>query len=111
MMINQKSKIVFTILLVCRILPAWSQSNYPYKADIAKIDSSGVYKVELTPGFLSKSISKSLYDIRIADEGGKFVAYKIVSNPSDKAKPVFVDFPEVKQNPNSDTVTYYIAEN
>jgi hypothetical protein len=111
MIVNQKSKIVFILLWICWTLPAWSQGTYPYRADIAKIDSSGVYKVELTPGFLSKSISKNLYDIRIADESGKFVAYTIVSNPSDKAKPVFVDFPEVKQNPNSDTVTYYIAEN
>jgi len=93
------------------MLQAWSQGTYRYKADVAKIDSSGVYKVELKPGFLSKSISKNLYDIRIADESGKFVAYTIVSNPSDKARPVFVDFPEVKQNPNNDTVTYYIAEN
>ena len=110
-MINQRNKIVLIILWVCGILPAWSQGTYQYRADVQKIDSSGVYKVELKPGFLSKSISRTLYDIRIADENGKFVAYTIISNPSDKAKSVFVDFPEVKQNPNSDTVTYYIAEN
>jgi len=111
MRINQKCKLIFTILCTFGMLQAWSQGTYRYKADVAKIDSSGVYKVELKPGFLSKSISKNLYDIRIADESGKFVAYTIVSNPSDKARPVFVDFPEVKQNPNNDTVTYYIAEN
>ena len=110
-MISQKSKVAFILLWICGIVPAWSQGTYPYRADIAKIDSSGVYKVKLKPGFLSKSISKGLYDIRIADENGKFVAYTIVSNPSDRAKPVFVDFPEVKQSVNSDTVTYYIAEN
>jgi len=65
----------------------------------------------LKPDFLSKSASKSLYDIRVVDGNGKFVAYAIVSNPFDKVKPVFVDFPEVKQNSNNDTVTYYIAEN
>jgi hypothetical protein len=96
---------------VFRALPVWAQNTYPYKADIAKIDSSGVYKVALTPGFLSKSTSKGLYDIRIVDEKGKFVAYTIINNPSDKAKPVFIDFPEVKQNSNSDTITYYVAEN
>lgn len=109
--INQKRKFIFIILWALRILPAWSQGTYLYKADIQKIDSSGVYKVELNPNFLSKSTSKSLYDIRIVDETGKFVAYTIISNPSDKLKPVFVDFPEVKQNSNNDTVTYYIAEN
>jgi len=92
-------------------LPVWSQSTYPYKADIKRIDSSGVYKVALTPEFLSKSTSKGLYDVRIADEKGKFVAYTIISNPSDKAKPVFVEFPEVKQITNNDTITYYVAEN
>jgi len=108
---NQKCKLIFTILCTFGILQAWSQGTYRYKADVAKIDSSGVYKVELKSDFLSKSISKNLYDIRIVDESGKFVAYTIVSNPSDKVKPVFVDFPEVKQNSNNDTVTYYIAEN
>jgi len=111
MRISQKCKLIFTILLTFAILQAWSQSTYPYKADISKIDSSGVYKVELKPAFLSKSISRSLYDVRIVDEGGKFVAYTIVSNISDKTKPVFVDFPEIKQSSNNDTVTYYIAEN
>jgi len=111
MRINQKCKLIFTILCTFGILQAWSQGTYRYKADVAKIDSSGVYKVELKSDFLSKSISKNLYDIRIVDESGKFVAYTIVSNPSDKVKPVFVDFPEVKQNSNNDTVTYYIAEN
>lgn len=111
MRISQKCKLIFTILCTFGILQAWSQSNYRYKADVAKIDSSGVYKIELKPDFLSKSISKNLYDIRVVDENRKFVAYTIVSNPSDKARPIFVDFPEVKQGSNSDTVTYYIAEN
>lgn len=110
-MINKKSKIVFILLWICEALPVSSQTAYPYRADITKIDSSGVYKIELKPEFLSKSINKSLYDIRIVDESGKFVAYTIVSNPSDKAKSVFTDFPEVKQGSNGDSVTYYIAEN
>lgn len=107
---SQKCKSIFTILYILAILPAWAQGTYPYKADISKIDSSGVYKIKLKPDFLSKSTSKSLDDIRIADENGKFIAYTIVSNPSDKTKPIFVDFPEIKQTINSDTVTYYIAE-
>jgi len=111
MRVSQKCKIVFIIVCVFRVLPVWAQSTYPYKADIAKVDTSGVYKVELQPQFLSKSTGKGLYDVRIVDESGKFVAYTIISNPSDKAKPVFVDFPEVKQNVNGDTITYYIAEN
>ena len=111
MRISQKCKVVFIIQCILGVLPAWAQSTYPYKADIAKIDSSGVYKIALIPEFLSKSTSKGLYDVRIADEKGNFIAYTIISNLSDKAKPVFVDFPEVKQSPNSDTVTYFIAEN
>ncbi|MBV8389802.1 MAG: DUF3999 family protein [Mucilaginibacter sp.] len=104
-------RIAFTLLLASSILPAWSQGGYHYRADIQKIDSSGVYKVELKPEFLSKSTSKGLYDIRMVDERGKFVAYTIISNPTDKLKPAFIDFPEVKQNSDNDSATYYIAEN
>lgn len=108
---NQKVNFILLGLLTFGSLPAWSQKSYKYKADIEKIDSNGVYKIALKPDFISKSNSKEFYDIRIVDERGNFVAYAVVNNPSDKLKPVFIDFPEVKQSLKSDTITYYVAEN
>ncbi|MGZ3753295.1 MAG: DUF3999 family protein, partial [Mucilaginibacter sp.] len=92
-------------------LPVWAQRAYKYKADIKNVDSSGVYKIKLQPGFVAKSTSRGLYDTRVVDETGKFIAYAIVTNPLDKVQPVFIIFPEVKQGAHSDTATIYIAEN
>jgi Protein of unknown function (DUF3999) len=96
------------LLFVCAFASGQGK-EFKYCAAIQKIDSSGVYKIELQPGFIAKG--SGLYDIRVMDETGKFVAYTIVTNPSDKLKPVFIDFPEVKQVAGTDTATVYIAEN
>jgi hypothetical protein len=110
---NRKINVFCLILLALafKSLPIYAQGTYKYRAAIQKIDSSGVYKIELQPGFLAKSRGRELYDIRIVDETGKFVAYAIVNNPLDKVKPAFIDFPEVKQDSHPDSTTVYIAEN
>ncbi|MFB9841742.1 hypothetical protein [Mucilaginibacter ginsenosidivorans] len=114
-MMTPTLKIKISAILSGCLLPwfAFAQSvhQFKYRADIANIDSSGVYKIELQPDFIAKSVKGELYDIRIDDETGKFVAYSIITNPLDKVKPVFVDFPEVKPNTASDSATIYIAEN
>src|SRR5882672_10654965 len=91
---------------------AYAQANqFKYKADIDKIDTSGVYKINLSPGLVAKSVDKGLYDIRVVDETGKFIAYAVINNPSEENKTSFIDFPEIKQGANSDTATVYIADN
>jgi len=103
------------IVLAVYLLPcvAFSQTvqHFRYKADVGKVDSTGVYKIALKPGLVAKSVNSSLYDIRLVDDKGRFVAYVIITNPKDKLKPFFYTFPEVKQVAGSDTVTTYIAEN
>ncbi|MDB5135210.1 MAG: hypothetical protein JWP37_1813 [Mucilaginibacter sp.] len=113
MRINRKVKIVCSILFIfiLKSLVVSAQGTYKYRSAIQKIDSSGVYKIELQPGFVSKSKNKELYDIRVVDETGKFIAYAVVNNPLEKVKPTFIGFPEVKQKVYTDSTTIYIAEN
>lgn len=86
------------------------ESKFRYRADIPKVDSNGVYKLLLQPGFTAKCTDKGLYDIRLADEGGKFIAYTIVNTPMDRSSSIFIPFPEVKQDHKTDTVTTYIVD-
>jgi len=114
MRINRKNRLIIGSLIAAFVLLCSSvcaQSNqFRYKADIAKVDSDGVYKIELQPTFIAKTVGSDLNDIRVIDETGRFIPYAIITNPLEKSKPYFVEFPEVKPAVGTDTMTVYIAD-
>jgi hypothetical protein len=107
-------KQVFSLLmLLCTFSILQAQQNkFKYKANVNMYDitHSGVYKIALEQAFTAKSTSRGLYDVRLVDESGKFIAYGISHILIAEVKPVFVEFPEVKQNTVNDTATVYIAK-
>src|ERR1700744_6366713 len=109
--INRKMKRAFSVLVLLFVYAFASGQGHKfrYRADVFNIDSTAVYKILLQPGFIAKCADKDLYDVRLADESGKFVAYSIVDRQTDK-KSTFFPFPEVKQDYKSDTVTVFIAD-
>jgi len=103
-----------TFLLVVSLALPFSmlhaqESKFRYRADVLKADSDAVYKIFLQPALIAKCVSRDLYDIRLADEKGKFIAYAIVDKQTD-GNPVFLPFPEVKQDVKSDSVTTFIVD-
>jgi len=109
MKLNKVSLLFFALVLFS--LPVWSQTkNFKYQASIQKVDSSGVYRIEISPDLIAKS-REDLSDIRIADNTDKFIAYalsdKILLNYQER----FIDFPEVVSDQTTDTATGYIAQN
>ncbi len=108
----QKSKRFYLLwLLVCAGTVANAQlKDYRYKGDVQKIDSAGVYRVELSPALIAKSYDGSS-DIRIADEKGKGVPFVLSNKLSLNSPDSFIVFPEVTPEQVGDTATYYTAEN
>ncbi|MGZ3944965.1 MAG: hypothetical protein ACXVJB_08480 [Mucilaginibacter sp.] len=115
MRINQKNKLIscLTIALAIFLCPVTQaqQNKFRYKADVAKVDSDGVYKIELQPSLIAKCVQKGLYDIRLLDSHGKFVAYIISDGQSSENRADYIDFPGAKTPNGNDTATVYIAEN
>jgi len=83
--------------------------EFEYRAAIQKIDTSDVYKIELQPTLIAKCTEKGLYDIRLIDNHGKYVAYTISNGISSENQSDYIDFPATMPKSTSDTV--YIAEN
>ena len=94
-------------LLLCAIAGA-QPKLFRYKADVAKIDSDGVYKIRLQPGFTAKAAITDLSDIRLIDEHGRSIAYSVINDSLGSGLPVFNKFKEIKQV-NTDTSTEYIS--
>jgi hypothetical protein len=105
-------KIACLLLVLLLVNPSvWAQvKGFKYKADISKIDSSGVYRIELNPGLIAKS-REDLNDIRITDNTGKFIAYALSNKLSINYPDSFIVFPEVTVDTNTDTASVYVAEN
>ncbi len=113
MMRNRRVKLVSALLciLILKSISTHAQVNaFKYRADIKKIDSAGIYKIELNPGLIAKS-AKGLYDIRLFDNTGKTVAYALSNNLSAGNQDSFIEFPAVNSNSETDTATIYISEN
>jgi len=109
----QKSRLIFLLLAVfiLKSIPVFAQiAGFKYKAAVQKIDSDGVYKIELDPAIIAKSM-QGLYDIRLIDNTGKFTAYALSSRLTIDNENDFIEFPEVEQGRNTDTTTTFIAEN
>lgn len=111
--IYQKNKLFYTVFallfLVCPVVKA-QVTKFKYKADIQKIDSSGVYRIELSPALISKSYDGSS-DIRISDNKGRPIAYVLSSKLSINTPDSFIVFPEVTPELVADTAVFYTAEN
>ena len=101
--------LVISFLLLLPIFVMAQQNKFSYKADVAKIDSDGVYRIELQPRFTAKNIQTDLSDIRLIDESGKSIAFKIVVDSAESSLPMFIKFAELKQE-TLDTNTIYIAD-
>jgi|GEM_PF-653377 len=101
--------LVISFLLLLPIFVMAQQNKFRYKADVAKIDSDGVYRIELQPRFTAKNIQTDLSDIRLIDESGKSIAFKIVVDSDESSLPTFIKFAELKQE-TPDTNTIYIAD-
>jgi len=113
MMGNLKVKLTFIILCAFVISSSalWAQVNtYKYRADIQKIDSAGIYKIELSPDLIAKS-GKGFNDIRLFDNTGKSVAYALSNNLSAGSQNSFIEFLAVDSATKTDTATIYISEN
>lgn len=109
---NQKVKIIclITTLFILKCIPIWAQGSFKYKADIQKIDTNGIYKIELKHDLVAKS-KDDLSDVRLLDNKGKFVAYALSTNLSVDNLERFVQFPEVIGSDGTDTAVVYIADN
>jgi len=108
----QKSKRCYLLwLFICMCSLANAQlKNYKYKADVQKIDSGGVYRIELSPGLIAKSYDGAS-DIRIADNKGKNVACVLSSKLSLNSPDSFIVFPEVTPEQVEDSAIFYTVEN
>ncbi len=108
----QKNKRFYLLLLLVLMCPLANAQlkDYRYKSDVQKIDSGGVYRVELSPALIAKSYDGSS-DIRIADEKGKGVPFVLSSKLSLNSPDSFIVFPEVTPELVADTAIFYTAEN
>lgn len=109
----QKGKRLFLLAALIFVMCPYGRAQikaFRYKANVQKVDSSGVYRIELRPGLIAKS-NESLSDIRLVDNTGKNVAFilstRLVLNNPDS----FIIFPEVNAGNVTDTAVVYIAEN
>jgi len=110
----RKSKVIYlaVLFLAATCTNAYGQQAhlFKYKAGIQQIDSSGVYRVELTPGFIAKT-KDDLSDIRLIDNTGKNIAY-VLSNKLTLDNPdSFIVFSGIAVDTKIDTSVIYIAEN
>ena len=103
---------VLTLLLflVCGTITHAQVKNFKYKAAIQKIDSGGVYRIELSADLIAKS-KQDFSDIRIVDNNGKFIAFALSKSLSLSFPDSYIDFPEIVQPQSVDTTTVFIAEN
>ena len=106
---NKRFYLLFLFVLMCPLANA-QLKDYRYKADIQKIDSGGVYRVELSPALIAKSYDGSS-DIRIADEKGKYVPFVLSSKLLLNSPDSFIVFPEVTPEKVTDTSIFYTVEN
>ena len=53
---DRRIKVVLLLItgLTCLGIPGWTQSAYRYKADLQKVDTSGVYKIKINAKFCSE---------------------------------------------------------
>jgi len=108
--VSQKVRFIGLLLIALAIKPlsGWSQGSYKYKANLPEIDSSGIYRINLTPAVVAKCNEK-LSDIRLLDRNGKFSAYALSKNLFIDNPDQFIEFPGVIPNNNADSI--YIAKN
>lgn len=97
------------VIMMCPLAKA-QITKYKYKADVQKIDSGGVYRIELSPALIAKSYDGS-GDIRISDEKGKNIAVVLSSKLSLNSPDSFIVFPEVTPEQVTDTAVFYTTEN
>lgn len=96
-------------VLICLVTHA-QQNKFRYKADVPKIDSTGVYKIWLEPQFVADCAGKGLLDVRLMDENGIFSAFSIMEALPEENRVSFTSFPQVKQDAVKDSSTVFIAD-
>lgn len=109
--IRQKIKrfSILIILMFGMCPPTWAQNKaFKYKANVDKVDSNGVYRIELSPDLVAKS-NDSLSDIRLTDVTGKSVAFVLSNKLVLKTPDSFIVFPAVISVPANAAI--YVVEN
>lgn len=110
MRLRKKSKTCVLILtFLGAMFSASAQKNFKYAAPIQKIDSTGFYKIGLSPTFVAKSTA-TLSDVRLTDSKGNYVPYINAENLPKTDHEQFVVFPEVQAKLKTDTGTTFIVE-
>jgi hypothetical protein len=92
------------------VLYASAQKTFKYEAKVQKVDSSGFYKISLSPEFIAKS-NRDFSDIRIADKKGHFIPYITADDLPRPNTEKLIGFPEVTVKSKKDSGTTFIIEN
>jgi hypothetical protein len=104
------NKVLLTLTLLANSTCLLAQQTFKYKADIGKVDTSAFYRISLPPGLLAKS-NADLTDIRILNQGEKFVPYIFGNQLPVKEQQSFMVFPQISIAKQPDTITTFVAEN
>jgi hypothetical protein len=110
MRLSQKNKRGCLLFVLCgMIFSVSAQRTFKYEAAINKVDSTGFYKIGLSPVFIAKS-NIDLSDIRLVDQKGHFVPYITADNLPQADEKTFVVFPQVLITSKADTGTTFVIE-
>jgi len=101
---------LFFMLFLSVGFHASAQRTFKFQAAINKVDSTGFYKIGLSPAFVAKC-NIDLSDVRIIDEKGHFVPYISFDNLPVRSEAQFREFPAVCIKSKADTGTTFVVEN
>jgi hypothetical protein len=101
---------LFLLLFLGIAFDASAQGTFKYQATTNKVDSTGFYKIGLSPAFVAKS-NVDLSDVRIIDDKGHFVPYISFDNLPVRSQAQFKVFPAVFIKSKADTGTTFVVEN
>ncbi|HVW94560.1 MAG TPA: hypothetical protein VHA56_01160 [Mucilaginibacter sp.] len=93
---------IILFLIDCQAFTASAQPSFKYQAQLGKIDSSGFYRIPLSPAFVARS-NYGLSDVRIIDKAGKFVPYISADNLPVANSDIFLPFIPVSGEPDTGT--------
>lgn len=107
--IKMVSKVLSIILLCLSATLTFAQQNFKFKARLQKADSSGFYKIELSPDVLAKS-NADLSDIRLITDAKHFQPFIYGGLLHNKAVTKFIPFVQVALK-QTDSITNLVIQN
>ncbi|EOR95526.1 hypothetical protein ADIARSV_1345 [Arcticibacter svalbardensis MN12-7] len=103
-------KFSFTLVLITCTCCLFAQQTFKFKSAIEKVDSTAFYRIGLSPALLTKS-DPGLSDIRLIDGNGKMVSFIYGNQLPVKNERRFMEFAQVKNIKQADSLTTFIVEN